>query len=95
MTVLIVLSVVWAALVVLALAPVLALTGWKLSRTRIHLSGIADDLERIAVQAQPLDGKLEAVGDEVEAIVGALSRVDASLADIQDVIRRALAPQKG
>lgn len=95
MSALIVLSVIWAGAVVLVLVVALGTTAWHLNRARRNLKGIADDLERIGVQAEPLEAKLTSVGAEVEAIVGALGRVDKALGGILDVVAGLLAPTKG
>lgn len=95
MTLLIVLSLVWAALVVGALVVVLTMTAWRLRQARLHLAGIADDLTEIARQAEPLDARLHSIGTEIEAIAQALERVDGALADIRQVIEGVLTPQEG
>lgn len=86
MTALIVLSLLWAALVAAALVAALATTAWNLHRARRNLAGIADDLEAIGRLAEPLDGKLQAVGGEVEAVVAALGRVDAALDAVLEAV---------
>lgn len=95
MSALIVLSVVWAGAVVLALVIALGTTAWNLNRARRNLRGIADDLERIGSQAEPLEAKLTSVGTEVEAVVGALGRVDHALGSILDAVAGLLVPKKG
>jgi septal ring factor EnvC (AmiA/AmiB activator) len=95
MTALVAFTVVWAVLVVLALATALGATAWKLRQARLNLKGIADDLERIAEQTGGLEPKLAALGAEVEAIVGALSRVDKALGSVLDVVGELLAPKRG
>lgn len=95
MTALVVLSLVWVAAVVLALVIALGTTAWNLHRARGHLAGIADDLERIAAQAAPLETKIGVVGGEVEAIVNALTTVDNALGAILDVVAGLSAPSRG
>lgn len=94
MTALIVFSLVWVVAVVLVLVLALGATAWNLRRARHNLHGIADDLERIGQQAQPLEAKLTSVGSEVEAIVGALGRVDGALGAVLDVVAGLLAPNR-
>lgn len=94
MGVLVVLSIVWVVAVVLALVVALGGTAWNLWRARANLAGIADDLERIADQAEPLETKLTGIGGEVEAIVAALGRVDGALGAIVDVVKGLLEPRK-
>lgn len=95
MTTLVVLSLIWTVLVVLALVAALGTSAWNLRRARHNLAGIADDLEQIGRQAQPLEAKLESVGTEVEAIVAALGRVDTALGNVLDVVAGLTAPLKG
>lgn len=95
MTILVVLSLVWTAVVVLALVAALGTTAWNLRRARTNLAGIADDLERISTQAEPLESALNGIGDKVEVIVAALARVDTALADVGSVLDRLKIPQRG
>ena len=94
MGVLIFFSVVWVIAVVLVLVASLSVTAWHLRKAKLNLKGIADDLERIGSQAEPLETKLSSIGGEVEAIVGALGRVDGALGAIIGVVSGLLEPQK-
>ncbi len=69
MTILFWLSLLWVGLLVLALVVYLVATAVYLHGARVHLTGIADDLEKVAAQTVPLDTKLGQIGADVGAIV--------------------------
>lgn len=85
------LTIVWVAAVVLVLAVAVIGTGIALRRARIHLEGVADDLERVAEQAKPLEPKLASILGELQGLAGSLVRVDAGLGKILQVVGGLLA----
>ncbi|MDX2007869.1 MAG: hypothetical protein SFU83_21725 [Meiothermus sp.] len=85
------LTIVWVAAVVLVLAVAVIGTGIALRRARIHLEGVADDLERVAEQAKPLEPKLASILGELQGLAGSLVRVDAGLGKILEVVGGLLA----
>ncbi len=85
------LTLIWVGLVVLALVVYLGATALYLHGARGHLAGIADDLEKVAVQTVPLGEKLGQVGADVGAIAGALVRVDTGLGNVIAAVESAAA----
>ncbi|WP_337869586.1 hypothetical protein [Meiothermus sp.] len=81
-----ILTIIWVAAVVLVLAVAIISTGIALRRARLHLEGVADDLEKVAQQAQPLEPKLASIFGELQGLAGSLIRVDAGLGKILEVI---------
>ncbi len=81
-----ILTIVWVAAVVLVLAVAVIGTGIALRRARLHLEGVADDLEKVAQQAKPLEPKLASIFGELQGVAGSLIRVDAGLGKILEVI---------
>ncbi|MEO6595461.1 MAG: hypothetical protein ABIP94_11975 [Planctomycetota bacterium] len=87
MTVLLVLTLVWTTVLVLALLYFLVPTALYLSRTRRRLAEVADDLERAGRLCAPVDDKLVTVHARAGAVIGALARVRAALAAVLTALR--------
>lgn len=81
-----ILTIVWVAAVVLVLAVAVISTGLALRRARLHLGGVADDLEKVAEQAKPLEPKLASIMGELQGLAASLLRVDAGLGKILQAI---------
>jgi len=77
--ILVVLSLIWTAVLVLALVVYLTATAIYLHIARRHIAGIADDLTAAATLCEPLDEKLTSVATELTALDGDLKRVDDGL----------------
>ena len=82
MTVLITLTLIWVTVLVLALVVYLTGTAVHLHRARGHLAGVADDLEKIAQQCEPLTDKVTNVGSGVSDLALELTRVDDALGSV-------------
>ncbi len=89
LTILFWLSLLWVGLLVLALVGYLVATAAYLHGARVHLTGIADDLEKVAAQTVPLGTKLGQIGADVGAIAGALTRVDTGLGSVIGAVQAA------
>lgn len=86
MSVLLTLTIIWVVAVVLALAVFVIGTVLALGNARRHLKGVADDLERVAEQAVPLESTLSSLLAELQGVAGGLVRVDNALGKILDVV---------
>lgn len=86
MSLLLTLTVIWVVAVVAALAFFVIGTALALRNARHHLKGIADDLERVAAQAKPLEPTLDSLMHELQGVAGGLIRVDVALGQILAVI---------
>lgn len=82
-----ILTIIWVAAVVLVLAIAVISTGIALRRARLHLQGVADDLEKVAEQTRPLEPRLVAILGELQGVAASLTRVDAGLGRILEVAR--------
>ena len=88
MSLLLNLTLVWVALIVLALVVFLSATALYLHSARKHLAAIATGLEKAAGQCEPLEAKIGAVGGAVGSIKGSMESVDTSLGAIIEVVGR-------
>ena len=68
MNVLIFLTLVWVAVLVLALVVYLGSTAFYLRRAKKSIAGIADDLEAVASGTEPLDDLVGEVAQHIGAI---------------------------
>ncbi len=82
MTILIILSVVWVAVLVLALVVYLSLTAYFLHRAKLSVAKIADDLETVASGTEPLNELVGEVAEHVGAIGDDMAAVDAGLRQV-------------
>ena len=82
MTVLIILSVVWVTVLVLALVGYLGLAAIYLHRARSHVAGIADDLEAVAEGTEPLNDLLGEVATHITAIHDDMNAVQTGLGQV-------------
>lgn len=81
-----ILTIIWVAAVVLVLAVSVISTGLALRRARMHLEGVAADLEKVAEQVRPLEPKLASILGELQGVAQSLIRVDVALGKILEVI---------
>ena len=86
MTVLIILSVVWVTVLVLALVGYLGLAAIYLHRARSHVAGIADDLEAVAKGTEPLNDLLGEVATHVTAIHDDMHAVQTGLGQVLEAV---------
>ena len=86
MTVLIILSVVWVAVLVLVLVGYLGLATIYLHRARSHVAGIADDLEAVAEGTEPLNDLLGEVATHVTAIHDDMHAVQSGLGQVLEAV---------
>ena len=82
MNTLVILTLVWTAVLVLALLYFLIPTALNLSSARRSLRGIAAELEQAAKSCIPVNSKLAVVHAEAGAVVGCLVRVRDALGSV-------------
>lgn len=88
MTTLIILSVVWVTVLVLALVGYLGLAAFHLHRARSYVAGIADDLEAVAEGTEPLNELIGEVAEHVTAIHDDMHAVQAGLGQVLDAVSK-------
>ncbi len=86
MTTLIILSVVWVTVLVLALVGYLGLSAIHLHRAKSYVAGIADDLEAVAKGTEPLNELVGEVAEHVTAIRDDMQAVQAGLGQVLDAV---------
>ena len=84
---LLVLTLVTAALVVIALAGYLIAIAWALNDARKSVRAIADGLEAVQGHTAPLGAKLTAINGGLAALLGGLQSADGHLARAAKVFR--------
>lgn len=84
---LLVLTLVTAALVVIALAGYLIAIAWALNDARKSVRAIADGLEAVRGHTEPLAQKLTAINGGLAALLGGLKSADGHLARAAKVFR--------
>ena len=84
---LLILTLVIAALVVVALAGYLIAIAWALLDTRRSVAAIADALEAVREHTAPLPEKLTTINGALGALLGRLESADAHLARAARVFR--------
>jgi sensor domain CHASE-containing protein len=85
-TVLLVITLVWVGIVILALVTALTAAAIYLHQARGSLRAIADDLERIAERAQALEPGMAKARGEAEELVASLVRLDAALGRVSRLV---------
>ncbi len=88
MQVLIILSVVWVAVLVLALVGFLGLTAFYLRRAKSFVKGIAEDLEAVAAGTEPLNELVGEVATHVGAIHDDMAAVNEGLGRVIDAVSK-------
>lgn len=84
---LLILTLITAALVVLALAGYLIAIAWALVRTRHSVAAIADGLEAVAGHTQPLPEKLTTINVALTQLLNGLRAADAHLGRVATVFK--------
>jgi hypothetical protein len=86
--VLVILSVVWVAVLVLALVGYLGLTAFYLRRAKASVAGIADDLESVAKGTEPLNDLVGEVALHVGAIHDDMDAVNSGLGKVIEAVSK-------
>ena len=86
MTTLIILTLVWTAVLVLALVVYLSATAYYLHRAKSHVAGIADDLEDVGRSTQPLNTLVGEVDGHLSAIQADFQKVESGLGHVLDSV---------
>lgn len=81
------LTLITVALVVLALAGYLIAIAWALMQARRSIAAIADGLEVVARQTQPLPEKLTTINGALTRLLGGLRVADGEMGRIAGVFR--------
>jgi hypothetical protein len=95
MTILLLVTLVWVVLVVLALVVALTAAAVFLHRARNRLRGIADDLELLAERAGPLAPVSAKVGSEAKELISSLVRADTALGRVSRLVTSLFPVKKG
>ena len=86
MTTLIILTLVWAAVLVLALVVYLSATAFYLRRAKSHVAGIANDLEAVDRYTQPLSELLSSVDGHLSAVHEDFQKVESGFGQVLDAV---------
>jgi hypothetical protein len=84
--VLVIISVVWVTVLVLALVGYLGLTAFYLRRAKGSVAGIADDLEAVAKGTEPLNDLVGEVALHVGAIHDDMDAVNSGLGKVIEAV---------
>lgn len=81
------LTLLFALVVVLALAGYLIAVAWALMKAKASVTRIADALESVAAQTAPLDEKLATINGALTTLAGGLDTADRHLGRAARVFR--------